>query len=156
MGAETLFYALVATGTVANIVGQQQQAKQQQQAYEAQAQQTANQAAYEKDAARARAEKIRKMGKAQQGEAKAALAASGVKLGEGTALEVQKDIGQRAEEDALTAILQGDRYEKSANAEIDMLNTAGRNARSNANMSSIGTVLSSSATIAGSNWKRAS
>jgi hypothetical protein len=155
MGTEVVVYALMAAGTVASVVGQQQQAKQQQKMYEDQAQQTANQAAYEKDAARARAEKIRKMGKAQQGEAKAALAASGVKLGEGTALEVQKDIGQRAEEDALTAILQGDRYQQSADAEIDMLGKAGSNARSNANMSSVGTILSSASTV-GSNWKRAS
>lgn len=153
MGTETIVYALMAAGTVATVAGQQQQARQQQKMYEAQAQQTANQAAYEKDAARARAEKIRKMGKAQQGEAKAALAASGVKLGEGTALEVQKDIAQRAEEDALTAILQGDRYQQSADAEIEMLNKAGSNARSNANMASAGSILSSGMQL-GSNWKR--
>lgn len=155
MGVETALYALAVVGTAATVMGQQQQAKQQQKMYEDQAQQTANQAAYEKDAARARAEKIRKMGKAQQGEAKAALAASGVKLGEGTALEVQKDIGQRAEEDALTAILQGDRYQKSADAEMEMLGKAGSNARSNANMASMGSVLSTGISM-GSNWKRAS
>lgn len=153
MGTETIVYALMAAGTVATVAGQQQAAKQQQKMYEAQAQQTANQAAYEKDAARARAEKIRKMGKAQQGEAKAALAASGVKLGEGTALEVQKDIAQRAEEDALTAILQGDRYQQSADAEIEMLGKAGSNTRSNANMASAGSILSAGMQL-GSNWKR--
>ena len=70
--------------------------QQQKKAADTQAQIAENNAAYSADSARAHAEKVRKAGRAQQGEAKAALAASGVKLAEGTALEVDKSIIQNS------------------------------------------------------------
>lgn len=53
------------------------------------------------------AQKIREAGKKQQQAAVAALAGSGVDVQTGTAEQIQTDIGQRTEEDALTAILNG-------------------------------------------------
>lgn len=58
---------------------------------------------------RVEAEKIRKATRARQSEAVAALAASGVDVSTGTAEQIQTDIGERGEEDALTAILSGQR-----------------------------------------------
>lgn len=104
----------------------------------------ANNAEYEKDAAKQRAEKIRKLGRMQQGETKAALAASGVKVGEGTALELQKDVGRRAEEDALTALLGGNRAYDSSMAESAAYSKASSNATTNS-------VLSAGSSIA-SGW----
>lgn len=98
MGVETMMMVAAAVGAAGTIYNGMQQAE----AADNQAQIAENNAAYEADANKQHAEKIRRMAKAQRGEANAALAASGVKLGEGTALEVQKDITKRSEEDALS------------------------------------------------------
>jgi len=116
--------------------------RQQKGMYERQAQAASNDAAYKKDAAKAQAEKIRRLGAAQKGEAKAALAASGVAVGEGTPLELQKNITKNSEEDALSAILGGKRASDVALDESAMLMTAGANAQSSGNLSAAGTMLS--------------
>ena len=157
-GAEIAAYAALAAtvvGTGVSVYSQQQTAKDTQEANNEQAKIAIDQAAAEADARKAQAEKIRKMGRYQRGEAKTSLAASGVKLGEGTALEVDKSIIQSSEEDALSAILTGDRIVKSADREAQSLIKAGNNARSNANTQSAGTVLSSAGSIA-SGWKTSS
>lgn len=117
-----------------------------------QAQQSLNEGAYAADAAKAQAEKIRKAGKTAQGAANASLSSSGVKLGEGTALEVQKSIIQNSEEDALTAMLSGKRATTSASEEAKMLGKAGDNAVTNSYYSAAGTVLQSGGSIA-KGWK---
>jgi hypothetical protein len=129
-----------------------EQGKQQKKMYEDQAQQAANEGAYKQDAAKAQAEKIRRMGAAQKGEAKAALAASGVKLGEGTALEVDKNITRNSEEDALNALLGGNRGSQASMDESSMLMRAGSNAKKTGNMNAAGTVLSTAGSLA-SGWK---
>lgn len=133
-------------GTAVSVMGQLKQGEAAQEQANAQAQQTLNDGAYKADAAKQQAEKIRKAGKAQQGEANAALAASGVKLGQGTALEVKKSIIQNSEEDALSAILSGNRAQSSAQQEAQLLGKAGENARESS-------VLSAGATILKGNWK---
>lgn len=154
-GAEIAAYAAIAAtvvGTGVSVYSQQQTAKDTQEANNEQAKIAIDQAAGEADARKAQAEKIRKMAGFQRGEAKASLAASGVKLGSGTALEVDKSIIQNSEEDALSAILGGNRIVSSADREAQSLIKAGNNARSNANTQSVGTVLSSAGSIA-SGWK---
>lgn len=60
------------------------------------------------------ADKIRKAASTVQGQAVSAAAGSGVVVGEGTAGLIEKDIRQRAEEDALMAIYDGqDAYKRS-------------------------------------------
>lgn len=117
--------------------------QQQKQAADTQAQIAENDAAYASDAARAHAEKIRKAGRAQRGEAKAALASSGVKLGEGTALEVDKSIIQNSEQDALSAILSGDRALKSGDDQASMLRASGDSAQTSSVLQAGGTIISS-------------
>lgn len=144
-GVEIAMLASAAVGTVGTIYSGMQQAE----AADNQAQIAENNAAYEADAAKQQAEKIRRMAKAQRGEANAALAASGVKLGEGTALEVQKDITKRSEEDALSALLSGSRAIKSGDEQADMLRASGDAAL----VGSAVSVLSTGANAYG-NWKR--
>lgn len=132
--------AVAIGGTVLSMVGQQQQGKAQQKAYNAQAQQTLNEGAYRADAAKQQAEKIRKAGAAQKGEARASLAASGVKLGEGTPLEVDREITQNSEEDALSALISGKRATSAAQEESKMLTKAGRNAMTSSVLESGGTL----------------
>jgi hypothetical protein len=129
-----------------------QQGKQQQKMADDQAQQAVNDGAYQQDAAKAQAEKIRKLGALQKSEARAALAASGVKVGEGTALEVEKEITAASEEDALTALLGGKRSAQSMQEEARLLTKAGTNARNNANTSALASVASAGAR-AYSGWK---
>lgn len=150
-GASYALYAAYAAAAIGTAYTAIESGKQQQKAAEKQAQAEVNRAAYEADAAKAQAEKVRKMGRAQQGEANAALAASGVKLGEGTALEVQKTITTNTEEDALSALLSGKRITAAGNEQADMLMTAGNNAMKNGYMSAASTVLQSGASMYG-NW----
>lgn len=117
------------------------QGQQQQKQYQAQAQQAVNDAAYEADAYKQKADKIRRAGKTQVGETSAALAASGVKLGTGTPLELTKDIQRRAEEDALAAILSGDRTVSAADEQASIYNKAGASALTGGFLKAGGTVL---------------
>lgn len=145
---------LMAAGTAMSVMGQVQQGQQQREMYNTQAQQTLNDSAYRADAAKAQAEKIRKAGRAQVGEANASLAASGVKLGQGTPLEVQKTITQNAEEDALSAILSGKRTTAAAQEEARLLGKAGDNAVTNSYYGAASTVLQAGGTYARGGWKK--
>lgn len=140
-------------GTVVSVMGSMKQGEAAQEQANAQAQQALNQGAYQADAAKAQAEKIRKAGRATQGEATAALAASGVKLGQGTALEVKKAITQNTEQDALSAILSGTRAQSSAQQEAQLLGKAGENATSSAQFGAMTTVLKSGGDYMKGNWK---
>jgi hypothetical protein len=144
--------ALMAASTAMSVMGQAQAASAQQDAANAQAQQALNEGAYKADAAKAQAADIRKAGRAQQGEANASLAASGVKLGEGTPLEIQKTITTNVEEDALSAILSGKRATDSAQEEAKLLGKAGENAQTKALYGSAATVLGAGAQAMGG-WK---
>ena len=104
------------------------------------------QGAYALDAATQTAKNIRKAGKAQQGAANVALAASGVKLGEGTALEIQNTIDQNVQQDALSAILSGQRTKSAMQREAD-------NARKNSYYGAAGSVLSAGAQASRGGWK---
>ncbi len=148
-GVEIAMLASAAVGTVGTIYSGMQQAA----AADDQAQIAENNAAYEADAAKQHAEKIRRMAKAQRGEANAALAASGVKLGEGTPLAIQKDIIQKSEEDALSAMLTGSRALKSGSDQADMLRASGNAAMTGAFVSAGSTVLSAGANYTSGKWK---
>lgn len=82
--------------------GQQQKAMGEYQADQASADANA-----ERAAARVRADRIRRIAAGQAGSANTALAASGVEVGEGTALRINEDIYRDAEEDAAMTIMNG-------------------------------------------------
>lgn len=83
----------------------------------------------DKDAAIAQAGKIRKATRQQAGQATAALASSGVSVGEGTALRINEQIYRDSEEDAYNTILTGTRRQATSNAEAGILRQEGRNAQ---------------------------
>lgn len=101
------------------------------------------QAAQEKDAAVAQAERIRRAGRAQQGEANAALAASGVSIGEGSAVRINEKIGQDAENDAYMTILTGDRRATSLEDRAGISRWQGNNAQTAGYMNAAASVMSS-------------
>jgi hypothetical protein len=155
ISATTAMYgmmAMTAAGAMVSVLGSAKAGDAAKEQTNATAQETLNQGAYKADAAKAQAEAIRKAGRATQGEAAASLAASGVKLGEGTALEVKKEIAKNSEKDALSALLSGTRASDSADKEAKFLGKAGDNAVTNAEYSAASTILGTGGKIAGG-WK---
>ena len=144
-----LFLASAAASTVGTVMSGQAQQKQ----ANAQAQQALNTAAYEADAYKQQAEKIRRAGKERVGESTAALAASGVKLGEGTPLELKKTTIQRSEEDAMTAILNGKRSMSAGAEQADIYGQAGKNAVTSSYLKAGGTVLGAAIDYKRGGWK---
>ncbi|WP_088158812.1 hypothetical protein [Achromobacter xylosoxidans] len=145
MGIETIALGALAGSSVLGAIGSIQQGNQQAQLASAQAQQMENQAAGERDAALASAERIRRAGRRAQGEAEAAYAASGVSVGTGTPVRVNEQIGLDAETDAYMAILEGDRRGRTLDYEARATRQAGRNARKSGYVSGAGSVLSAAA-----------
>lgn len=111
--------AAAAVGAYSAIQSGQQQKKlgeSQNEWNQYQANQAVADANAEKSAAQVHADKIRKMARIQAGEATASLAGSGVDIGEGTALNINKDIYANAEEDAVMTIFGGvDRSKRGVN-----------------------------------------
>lgn len=118
MGIETAFLVgaslLAGGGAVYGGLQQQQRANWQ-------AAQSDADADAAKAAAKVEAERVRKVGRAQAGEANAALAASGIETGEGTALRITSAITGNAEQDAYMTLLNGvdaaARYRSQAQAD---------------------------------------
>lgn len=94
------------------------------------------------------AKRIRAAGKRTQGAARAALAASGVKVDQGTSLLIDEDIGRRTEEDAYNTLLTGQRRSRSMNDSAKQSMQSGQN-------SLLASVMSAGASAAGglAGWK---
>ena len=152
-----IYLAVAAVGTGLAIQGQNTQARQ----AEANAQfandQAAADAAAAKGAAEVEAERIRKAGKKQRAEAIAAAAASGVDVNSPTAVKIDEQIGQNAEQDAYMTIAnagdQAARLRQSGQAAL----IEGRSARSAANSANAASLISfaGTATNYGQGWKKA-
>ncbi len=119
---------LAAGGAVAS--GQQQKKMANYQAAQAEADAEASKAA-----AKVEAERIRKAGRQQASAANAALAASGVDTGEGTALRVTSGITGDAEQDAYQTILNGVNSSNRLQAQAQADRISGSNAATAGNIS---------------------
>jgi hypothetical protein len=142
-------------GTAASVAGTVVAGQNQQKQADAQAQQAVNTGAYEADSYKAQADKIRRAGKAQVGAADASLAASGVKLGTGTPLELKKTITQRYEEDALTSLMNGGRSTSAATEQAGIYSKAGSAAITNSYFKAGSTVLGAAGDYSRGGWKAA-
>ncbi|EAB3472415.1 hypothetical protein NMW93_001251 [Salmonella enterica] len=129
--------------------GQQQKKMSNYQAAQAEADAEAAQSA-----ARVEADRIRKAGRAQAAQANAALAASGVDTGEGTALRIQSGIVGDAEQDAFQTILTGNNQGARLNAQAQADRISGNNAAT-AGYINAGSSLLSAGGKAYSGWKAA-
>jgi hypothetical protein len=107
-----------------------------------QAQQAEQQARNEGVTAAQRAEKIRRMGRQQQSEARAALAGSGVDVGQGSALVIDKQIGVDSQSDAMTELLNGTQRSNTLNDEAGAMRIAGESVKSSALLSALGSAIS--------------
>lgn len=145
-------YAAYAAAAVYSVYSTVQSGKQAAMNADAQAEQAAADANTEKSAAVVQAERIRRLARIQNSEANAALAASGVEVGEGTAININEEITRNAEEDAALTIFGGANRAQRLNADGSNYRMAGSQARSAANGQAVGTLLSS-ASNAYTGWK---
>lgn len=145
--------AAAVAGTAYSVYSSQQAGKQAQLTADAQAEQSQKDADAAASAATVQADRIRRLARNQASEANAALAGSGVEVGEGTAININEEITSNAEEDAVLTIMNG--QSQKARGQVDAANyrTIGSQARSNANAQSIGSVLNTGASLAASGWK---
>lgn len=139
---------LAAGGAVAS--GQQQKKMANYQAAQAEADAQA-----QASAAKVQADKIRKAGAVQASQANAALAASGVETGEGTALRITSGIVGDAEEDAVTTILSGRDSAARYNAQAQADRISGKNAATSGYINAGSSLLQAGST-AYSGWKKSS
>jgi hypothetical protein len=112
--------------SAAGSISQGQAAKQQ--AY-GEAGQLDYQAAVERDNAAAEAGIIRRMGQRARGETLAGAVASGIKIGEGSALDAERQVMEDAAIDEQLALLTGDRNARSLEASAAQRRASGRAAR---------------------------
>lgn len=145
-------YAALAAATAYSVYTTQQSGKQAQLNADAQSDQSKLDADTAASAAVVQADRIRRMARNQASEANAALAGSGVQVGEGTAININEEIIGNAEEDAALTIFNGRNQGARLNTDAANYTLAGQQARGNANSQSIGTVLSAGAQ-AGMAWK---
>lgn len=121
-----IFLAVSAAATVA---GKVQESRAQQRAANDNAADLEYQAAVDRDNAQAQARSIRRAGERDRGQALAGIAASGIKVGQGSALDVEREIMTDTETDARMAILNGERQARGATIQADNTRRAGRDAR---------------------------
>lgn len=86
------------------------------------------QAAVERDNAQQQAAAIRKQGQRDRGSTVAAVAASGVKIGEGSAGDAERQVVQEALTDERLALLRGDQQSRQLKARAEITRRAGRDA----------------------------
>ena len=145
MGVETVAIAALAASAAFSAYSSVQQGKQASLNADAQSEQAQIDADNAASAAKVQADRIRKLARNQAGEANAALAASGVEVGAGTALNINQEIYQNAEEDAVMTILNGEEQRKRGYTDAANMSIYGQQQRSAANSQAIGSVLSAGA-----------
>lgn len=119
----TMTLAAVSAGSQ---VGQARGAKSQ--AY-AEAGQMDYQAALDRDNAALEAGMIRRAGERERGQTLAGIVASGVKIGEGSALDAEREVMENAAEDEYLTILQGERSARALELSARQRRAAGRAAK---------------------------
>ena len=100
------------------------------------------QAKIENDAALQTAAVIRRAGRRQVGQANAAYAGAGVKVGEGSALETERQITQDSEHDAFQALLAGSRRASGLRTDATMSRINGDMQETAGYVNAAGTLLS--------------
>lgn len=152
MGVETAIIAASIAATAFSAYSTVQSGKQAGLNAEAQSDQAQIDADGAASAAVVQADRIRRLARTQAGSANAALAASGVEVGAGTAININEEIIGNAEEDAALTIFNGENQKKRGYVDAGNIAAGGRQAQSSANSQAVGTVLSNAAQ-AGMSWK---
>lgn len=136
---------VLAASATTQVIGGLAQGRAAQRAANEQAAQLDYQAAVDQDNAQAQAEQIRRQGRSDRGTTLSRIAASGIKIGEGSALDAERRVMEDSEVDASLAILNGDRAARSARAQAESTRRAGRDARRASYLAAAGTLLNAGA-----------
>lgn len=131
--------AIMAISAGVTVVGTIAQGQAQKAAADAQAREYEDQAAAAQVAATEEAKRIRKAGERTAGAARAALAASGVVVDEGTGVNINEDIYRNSEQDAYNTLLTGKNQSGSLQRSAVQSRTAGSNAVTSSLLSAAGT-----------------
>jgi len=156
MSGYTAAVAAVAAiaGTAYSVYSSEQAGKQAKYNADAQSEQSQNDANDAASAATVQADRIRRLSRNRASEANAALAASGVQVGEGTAVNINEEITRNAEEDAAMTIFNGQKQKKQGYVDASNTALAGSQAQA-AYRGQAASTLVSGATQAYSGWKAA-
>lgn len=136
-------------------VGKVQQGRAAKKQADAQSAMDENQARMARADAEAEASRIRRAGREARGSTVAAIAASGAKIGEWSALEFERQVMTDYETDAAIALLTGDRQGDALETQAKLTRAAGRDARNAAYLSAATSLLSAGARTwnnTGSKW----
>lgn len=148
----TVLVAATVGSTLLGAYSQVQAGKQEEAWGKYQAAQAEADANAERGAGQVEAERIRKLGKRQRAEADAAFAGSGIAINEGSALDINRDISQGAEEDAYMAIVAGNDRGARLDADAVGARIGAKNAKRAGYLGATATVLGGAAQVA-SGWK---
>lgn len=146
-GAE-IALVIGAVGTGVSVYSQVQQADQAKDTANQQQAQAAEDAAYAASEAQVQARTIRKAAERQRAEARASLAGSGVVVGEGTAEQIDSEIGRDAEQDALMAVYDGNNRARSISVAGNQAAQRSRNASTAATTGAFTSALQGGSTLA--------
>lgn len=152
MGVETALIVATIAATAYSAYSTVQSGKQASLNADAQSEQAQLDADNAASAAVVQADRIRRLARNQAGEANAALAASGVEVGAGTAININEEIIGNAEEDAALTIFNGQNQKARGYVDASNYKLAGSQAQASANSQALGNVLSTGAQ-AGMSWK---
>lgn len=146
---------MIATAaTTMNVVGQVKQGKAADRQARGAAAESEYQAAQALDDAQAEAANIRRAGDRQRGETLAGIAASGVKIGEGSTLDAERQVLEQAARDEYMTILTGERQASAYRRQAANQRAAGRDARRAANIGAFSSLLSAGGSFAkASGWR---
>ena len=134
--------ALLATSAVVGAYGQVKQGQAAQRNANEEAAQLDYQARVEQDNALHDAQTLRRQGEVSRGQTLAATVASGVKVGQGSALDAERQVMQDSETDAMMAMLNGDRTASALRDRASRTRRAGRDARMAGNIGAFTSLLS--------------
>lgn len=143
---------MMAISTGFQMVSALAQGEQQASQADWQARQAAADAQAEREAGEIRAEKVRKAGRHQQSQARAALAAAGVEVGAGTPVKIVQQIARDADADSQTELLTGAYRGAQLDSESEGMKIAASNARTNSYMRAGGSLLQGGSQVA-KGWK---
>ncbi|WP_244997084.1 hypothetical protein [Pseudomonas viridiflava] len=145
-------YAAIAAATAYSAYSSVQSGKQAALNADAQSEQAQLDADNAASASVVQADRIRRLARTQASQANAALAASGVEVGAGSAININEEIIGNAEEDAALTIFNGQNQKKRGYVDASNIALSGKQAQSAANSQAIGSVLSAGAQV-GMSWK---
>ncbi len=145
--------AAAVAGTAYSVYSGNQSAKQSSLNADAQSEQAQKDADAAASASAVQADRIRRLARNQSSEANAALAASGIETGAGTAININEEIIGNAEEDAALTIFNGQNQKARGYVDASNYKLSGSQARAAANSQAVGSVLNTGSSLAMSGWK---